>query len=32
MFIKIRGYGVQTFAGIIPFATYEYFESEGIDL
>ncbi|MUG33458.1 hypothetical protein [Psychrobacter sanguinis] len=32
MFIKVRGYGVQTFAGIVPFATYEYFESEGIDL
>lgn len=32
MRIKIEGYGVQTFAGIVPFAAYQYFESEGIDL
>lgn len=32
MFIKIEGYGVETFAGIIPFDAYQYFESEGIDL
>lgn len=32
MRIKIEGYGIQTFAGIVPFAAYEYFESEGIDL
>ena len=32
MRIKIEGYGIQTFAGTVPFAAYEYFESEGIDL
>lgn len=32
MFIKIEGYGIQTYAGIVPFATYQYFEEEEIDL
>ena len=32
MFIKIEGYGLQTYAGKVPLATYEYFEKEGIDL
>ena len=32
MFIKIEGYGTQTTAGTVPFATYEYFEEKGIDL
>ncbi len=32
MRIKIEGYGVQTFAGIVPFAAYQYFQSEDIDL
>ncbi len=32
MFIKIEGYGTQTTAGTVPFATYQYFEEKGIDL
>lgn len=32
MLIKIEGYGLQTYAGTVPFATYEYFQQEGIDL
>lgn len=32
MFIKIEGYGVQSFAGTVPFSTYQYFEKEGINL
>lgn len=32
MLIKIEGYGVETFAGTVPFATYEYFKNEDIDL
>lgn len=32
MFIKIEGFGVETFAGTVPFADYKYFESEGIEL
>lgn len=32
MLIKIEGYGVQSFAGTVPFSTYQYFEKEGINL
>lgn len=32
MFIRIEGIGIETFAGTVPFAHFEYFQSKDIEL